>query len=412
MHGFPADKTEISRAEWRRMVHPVDLPRVRTEFARLLRGESDYSVVYRIVRPDNEVRWTAVHGTLFKSSDGRPNRVIGVLEDITERKRTEELLRESEARLEMATEAAGIGIWDWNLLDNTMRYSELAKAICGFPANEPVTYEMVRDITHQEDLPRTLAMAKRALDPAIREIAIFEYRLLLADGRVRWVTTSGRAVFAEVDGAVRGVRYVGTIQDVTDRRRTEAALRDNEARLRELVSTIDLAAVFVRELDGRIRFWSRGCERLYGWTAAEALGRSSHALLDTVFPVPLAEIEATLIERGEWQGDVLHRRRDGRVLTVSLRKVLRRETDGQPAGILESVADVTALRQAETELRALNQELEARVRAEVAAREAAQTRAAHAERIQALGQLAGGIAHDFNIRDRNDSLRDHLVETR
>ncbi len=516
MHGFSPDKTEISRTEWRHMVHPEDLPRVRVEFAKVLQGISDYSIEYRIVRPDGEVRWTAVHGTLLRGGDGKPNRVIGVLQDITNRKHIEAMLRESEARLEMATEAAGIGIWDWNLLDNSMRYSELAKAICGFPAGEPVTYDMVRNVTHPDDFPRTSELAERALDPAIRDIPVFEYRLLLRDSSVRWVTASGRAIFAEVNGVMRGVRYVGTIQDITDRKRAEHALVESEARLRlamdagrmaaweqdavtgqligspalyrllgfgdddrptiadvhsryaagelqrlraagqaalargdrfletevgfiwpdgelhwmmlraefivqdgalarrigvvvdvterknteaalrELVSTIDLAAVFVRDFNSRIRFWSRGCERLYGWTADEAIGRSSHELLETVFPIPLAEIEAKLLDEGEWFGDVQHRRKDRSMLTVSMHKVLRRDANGEPSVILESVADVTALRKAEAELRALNQELEARVRTEVMAREAAQTRAAHAERIQALGQLAGGIAHDFN----------------
>jgi PAS domain S-box-containing protein len=184
--------------------------------------------------------------------------------------------------------------------------------------------------------------------------------------------------------------------DVTDRKKTEAALRENEARLRELLSTIDLAAVFVRDVDGRIRFWSQGCERLYGWTAEEAVGRTADALLQTVFPASRSEIQAMLLERGEWQGDVRQQRRDRSRLTISVRKVLRRDADGHPRAVLESAADVTSLRQAEVELRALNQELETRVHQEVEAREAAQARAAHAERMQALGQLAGGIAHDFN----------------
>jgi signal transduction histidine kinase/ActR/RegA family two-component response regulator len=116
----------------------------------------------------------------------------------------------------------------------------------------------------------------------------------------------------------------------------------------------------------------------------------------TVFPIPLPEIEACLLEYGAWEGDVLHHCRGGTALTMSMRKVLRRSEDGGPPVVMESVADVTALREAEGKLRALNQHLEARVRAEVEAREAAQVRAAQAERVQALGQLAGGIAHDFN----------------
>ncbi|MDO9712236.1 PAS domain S-box protein [Paracraurococcus lichenis] len=431
--------------------------------------------------------------------------------------------RDSEARLEMAAEAGGIGIWDWNLLDNSFVYCERAKAICGFAAGTPVTYDMVRDVTHPEDFPITSAMCQRALDPALRESVPYEYRIRRSDGEVRWVLAHGSAIFAEHGGGLRAVRYLGTIQDitarkraeqavqesesrlrlavdagrmavweydvaadqivgspalyrllgfadgvtptieevrgryapgerdrlrsigqaalergerffeaehgylwpdgslhwlalraelvmqhglpvrvvgvvmdVTDRKRAEAELRENEAMLRELLATIDLASVFIREWDGGIRFWSRGCERLYGWTAAEAVGRSVHDLLRVVFPVPLSEIEAHLRQCGEWEGDVLHHRRDGTALTVSVRKVLQRDGEGQPPVVLESARDVTALRDAEARLRVLNQHLEIQVRAEVAARQAAQTRAAQAERMEALGQLAGGIAHDFN----------------
>jgi signal transduction histidine kinase/CheY-like chemotaxis protein len=87
----------------------------------------------------------------------------------------------------------------------------------------------------------------------------------------------------------------------------------------------------------------------------------------------------------------MQQRRDGYRLTVAVRKVLKRDQEGRPIAVME-----TALRQARLELTHLNEDLEARVREEIAAREAAQVRAAHAERMQALGQLAGGIAHDMN----------------
>ncbi|HEX2942105.1 MAG TPA: ATP-binding protein [Rhodopila sp.] len=177
---------------------------------------------------------------------------------------------------------------------------------------------------------------------------------------------------------------------------TEASLLATDARLRDLIATLDLATIMTREMDGTIRFWSQGCERMYGWTAEEALGRLSHVLLRTQFPRSLAEIEATLREDGEWTGDLVHRRKDGERIVVAVHKVLRKKTDGSPDLVLEGLVDVTALRDAQDRLRAVNQDLEQRVQSEIAAREAAQQRAAHNDRIQALGQLAGGIAHDFN----------------
>jgi PAS domain S-box-containing protein len=181
-----------------------------------------------------------------------------------------------------------------------------------------------------------------------------------------------------------------------DREATEATLRDSEARLRDLVGTLDLAAIMTCEPDGTIRFWSHGCEQLYGWPRDEAVGRSSRELLHTQFPVPLTEIEHTLLREGEWTGDLVHRRRDGSQIIAAAHTVLKRDADGQPHMVMESLVDVTALREAEAALQTLSRNLEQRVCAEVATREAAQQRVTHAERIQALGQLAGGVAHDFN----------------
>jgi PAS domain S-box-containing protein len=192
------------------------------------------------------------------------------------------------------------------------------------------------------------------------------------------------------------VGAVMTARDITIRKRTDKALRDNEARLRDLVHTLDLAALMVADPDGHITFWSQGCETLYGWTVAEAVGQTSDMLLATGFPTGRAAMEAALERDGTWDGDLVHTCRDGRRIVVAVHKVLRLNPQGQPLAIMESLTDVTALRQAEADLHRLNSDLEQRVAKEVAAREAAQARAVHAERMQALGQLAGGIAHDFN----------------
>jgi PAS domain S-box-containing protein len=220
-------------------------------------------------------------------------------------------------------------------------------------------------------------------------------------------TCLARRLVAALGAVGRGDRTPSGLREVDElaaqlhaisaaRTMTEATLRDSETRLCDLVGTLDLAAIIVRELKGTIRFWSHGCERLYGWTRDEAVGRRSHELLRTQFPVPLNQIEHALLTDGEWTGDLVHRRRDGSQIIASAHKALKRDADGQPHMVMESLVDVTELRETEAALQTLNRNLEQTVRDQVAAREAAQQRVAHADRIQALGQLAGGIAHDFN----------------
>ena len=141
---------------------------------------------------------------------------VWVIQDQTVQRRVDAALRASEQRLRLATEAAGLGVWDWDLATGVFVYSDQAKAICGFPLDQGVSYEMVAAVTHPEDFPRTSAMAARAVDPALKEKVPYEYRIIRPDGLLRWVVAHGEAVFEICDGIETAVRYVGTIQDVTD----------------------------------------------------------------------------------------------------------------------------------------------------------------------------------------------------
>jgi PAS domain S-box-containing protein len=117
--------------------------------------------------------------------------------------------------------------------------------------------------------------------------------------------------------------------------------------------------------------WNQGSEKLYGFTREEAVGNISHALLRTQFPEPLEAIEVTLKRAGRWEGELVHRRRDGSVLVVASVWVLHRDSQGRPLRILEADTDVTQKNAAEQEIRKLNNELEQRVRERTAQLEAA-----------------------------------------
>ncbi|PPQ33694.1 PAS domain S-box protein [Rhodopila globiformis] len=151
---------------------------------------------------------------------------------------------------------------------------------------------------------------------------------------------------AAAGGMALGAATVAWLLSAVTARKDAAAAADR----RRLLAMMDLAAIMVRDLNGTIRFWSAGCQALYGYTAGTAVGQSSHALLQTVFPVPLAEIEAALLQDGHWSGELRHRRQDGAEVTVIAHKAMRREPDGRNL-VMENVTDITDLRRAEAALR-------------------------------------------------------------
>jgi PAS domain S-box-containing protein len=135
------------------------------------------------------------------------------------------------------------------------------------------------------------------------------------------------------------------------RERTEA-LRQKTAEVVEKAALLDLAndAIFIRTVSGTISYWNHGAERLYGWSAAEAVGRSPHELLRTEFPVPFHEIETA----DTWAGELRHNKRDGTRIVVASRWTTLRDHDGKAAGWLEINTDITARKQAEDAARSLS----------------------------------------------------------
>ena len=128
-------------------------------------------------------------------------------------------------------------------------------------------------------------------------------------------------------------------------------------RTRQLTDALDLTQVSIRGADGTIRFWSKGCERLYGWTAAEAVGRRSWDLLQTQFPEPLERIEAHLREHGSWHGELRHTCRNGEPLTVAADWVAERGVGGEIQAVIATHTDITAQKTAQAALTKANHEL-------------------------------------------------------
>lgn len=211
-----------------------------------------------------------------------------------------------------------------------------------------------------------LSMTLRDLHPKEALPALDEMVARLPAGYVEtgaWRHRKRDGTLIEVEVTSRPLTFRGRparmvlANDVTRRRRAERVLRWQAALL-------DVAhdAILVRDLEDRVLFWNRGAEARYGWSRAEALGRETHSLLATRFPVPLEEIRRELLHAGRWEGEIGHTTRTGAEIIVHSRWVLQREGDEWGPVVLEINSDVTGRKRAEEALRTLNAELEERVR--------------------------------------------------
>jgi two-component system, chemotaxis family, CheB/CheR fusion protein len=140
-----------------------------------------------------------------------------------------------------------------------------------------------------------------------------------------------------------------TLNEELATRNTE--LRESERRLREQAELLELAPVLARSTKDRIIFWNRGAEQLYGFTKEEALGQTAHLLLSAQYSEPLEEIRDQLNNKGHWEGEVWHRRKDGRLICVASQWLMHYDSQNKPRAILEVGTDITSRRAAEEALR-------------------------------------------------------------
>jgi PAS domain S-box-containing protein len=127
----------------------------------------------------------------------------------------------------------------------------------------------------------------------------------------------------------------------------------SEMVLREQAGLLDLThdTIFVRDMNDVIVYWNRGAEELYGWKQAEAFGKITHDLMQTVFPMPLEKITVELLRNGRWEGELVHTKKDGTRAIVASRWSVQRDAHDRPVAILETNNDITLRKQAEEALR-------------------------------------------------------------
>lgn len=285
-----------------------------------------------------------------------------IARDISDQKRAESALRESEARFRNIAETITEVFW---IADGDL--SRVSYVSPGYErvwgrkrANLYRQPQSVFDAVHPDDRVRVLATVNIQAEGKSFE---HEYRIIRPDGDVRWVWNRG---FPVRDYTGRITQYVGAAQDITERKQAEGRLR-----LLALAVESTNEMVSVTDENDRYTFVNRAFTETYGYSEDEVLGQTPAMLEPGEKPSELYEEIGRETRRGGWEGEVSLRCKDGTQIVVNLHTSLLRDEGGKTVGLLRVARDITPKLLLEDQLR-------------------------QAQKMEAIGQLAGGIAHDFN----------------
>ena len=199
--------------------------------------------------------------------------------EIQERQQVEAELRESEERLQLALSASRMGTWNWNIQTGKITWSENLEALFGLePGEFDGSFEMFFERLHPNDRDRVLAAVDHAI--ATKEDYDIEFRVVYPNGKIRWALSQGK-VFYDQHG--QPMQMGGVDLDITERKRSDEALRDSEERFRQLAENID-AVFWIREVpENRVSYISPAYERLWGLNPEE-LYQGQQAWVDRIHP--------------------------------------------------------------------------------------------------------------------------------
>jgi diguanylate cyclase (GGDEF)-like protein/PAS domain S-box-containing protein len=301
-------------------IHPDDRRRVKDAIEATLSRGKVYDIRYRIVRPDGSERIVHSQGEATFDGQGRPVRMFGAVQDVTDQTRAEEALRRSEGRLQEAVRASDAGIFDHDHLADTNYWSPKQRAIFGVGPDEVVTLSVFLAAVYPDDLGRIEAAVRKAHDPSGDGRFDVEYRIVRRDGVVRWLSTQSQTFFESIDGARRPVRTVGATIDITERRQAETLLLESEQRFKTLVKNSPDVIMQVAR-DGTILFINYTLpqytvEEVTGTNVISYLPRDNGErylrVLDEVFATGESRsLEVSAVGPTQWLTRVVPLKRDG-----------------------------------------------------------------------------------------------------
>ncbi len=314
-------------------LHHDDRDRVLAAINHAIATGEDYDIEFRVVYPNGRIRWALSQGKVFYDQNGQPLRMAGNDIDITERKRAAEALQDSEERFRQLAENIDAVFWIQEVSENRISYvSSAYERLWGLNPQELYeNHQAWVNYLHPEDSELIIrAFQEKAAVGHFDE----EYRIVLPDGRIRWVRNR---CFPLRDEAGEIYRFAGIAEDITDRKQIEE-MRRLQAQI--LDQTHD--TVISTNLDGYLTSWNKGAERVFGYAAQEVLGQ--HVAL--LYPPDMHEflenqVIAPLKAKGKHEVEVVAQCKSGDRIDLLLSLSLLRDERQNAIGMIGFSMDIT-----------------------------------------------------------------------
>ena len=335
-------REELLGQHYRQLIDPgVDRHSLEQAWEMLNRGVV-WSGTTRILARDASRFWLSSTVIPFFDHDGKPSRFLAIHSDITELKRTEGALRDSEARTRLLLQAADVGLWDWNLITNTCYFSPEWKRQIGYRDEElPNSFATWEALLHPEDRDATLA-AVQACREGRRTVYDVEFRMRHLDGSWRWIFA--RANFVR-DAQGAPVRMLGSHTDITERKRANEALAASEERFKYVLDATE-DGVWDLNLSTGAVYFSPQWERLLGYAPGET-PQQREFFYGIVHPKDRAAVDRTMQEHLDGHTPIkqlevrLRTKAGGYCWFLDRGKVVARDAAGTPVRMVGTITDIS-----------------------------------------------------------------------
>jgi PAS domain S-box-containing protein len=346
--GYPPENFVATEQLWLDHIHPDDRPRIAIALERLTQGEA-YDEEYRYRRPDGELLWLRSQAFPIADNQGTFASVVGIVEDITDRKQTEIALRTSQEWLHTAMTAAKMGSWNWNFASNEVVWSESLERLMGL---EPGTFdgaiETVTAMIHPEDRQPVFDAVNRAVEQG--EYYSIGFRFIKPDGSVRWVDSKGDVV-RDADGTVIGI--AGVDIDITDRKQAEIQLEAATQRLQLATNSAEIG-IWDYDIAGDQLFWDDRMYDLYGLTRTSTVAPYAtweNSLHPDDRDRAAAELQAAIRGEQDFHTEFRVLWSDGQVRYIEAHAITTRDAEGKALRMIGVNWDITNRKQAEAALK-------------------------------------------------------------